>query len=98
MKKITSEYFHQWMETYGQASAENNPQASASRFAENSAYFEIHAFKENIGIARWQSRFTVVESGKRLALDCVFLVEFDDDGKCSEFRGWWHIQEARELP
>lgn len=54
---------------------------------------EILAVRDNIGIARWQSRFTVIESGKRLALDCLFVVEFDDDGLCQIFREWWHIRE-----
>jgi len=47
--------------------------------------------KISLGIARWQSKFTNLQSGKRVALDCVFLVEFDDDGKCSVFREWWHL-------
>lgn len=55
--------------------------------------FEILSAKDQLGIARWQSKFTVIESGKRLALDCLFVVEFDNDGLCQTFRQWWHIQD-----
>jgi hypothetical protein len=118
MNALTHERFRQWMETYGRASAENDPQTSANLFAENAAYyetpfaepmigrdaiyeywnkgaknlkdkestFEILSAKDRLGIARWQSRFTVIESGKRFALDCLFVVEFNDDGLCQTFR------------
>jgi len=58
--------------------------------------FEILAVKANLGIARWQSNFTVIESNKHLELDCLFVVEFDDDGLCQTFREWWHIQEVKK--
>lgn len=54
---------------------------------------EILAVKDKIGIARWQSRFTVIESRKRLALDCLFVVEFDEAGLSQTFREWWHFRE-----
>ena len=56
--------------------------------------FEILVVNGNLGIARWQSKFTVIESGKRLGLDCLFAVEFNDGGLCQTFREWWHIQET----
>ena len=124
MKPLTMETFKVWLESYGRASRENDPQASANLFAEDARYYEtpfdkpmigrdaIHKYWEkgaqnlkdkessyeafsvqgNLGIARWQSRFTVIESGKRLALDCIFLVLFDENDKCTEFREWWHIK------
>jgi hypothetical protein len=125
MKTLTFDTFDRWLNDYGRASAENNPQASAALFAEDASYYEtpfaepivgreaiyqywrkgaqrltdksssyeILAAKDNLGIARWQAEFTVIESGKRLALDCLFLVEFDDNDKCSIFREWWHLRE-----
>ena len=125
MKSLTLEAFKTWMDTYGKASAENNPLASANLFAQDARYdespfdepiigrdaiyeywnkgaktvkdkesaFEILSMQDHLGIARWQSKFTVIESGKRLALDCLFLVEFDDEGLCKIFREWWHIRE-----
>ena len=125
MNTLTHEHFHQWMETYGRASAENDPQASTNLFAQNAVYyetpfaepmvgresiyeywnkgaqalkdkkstFEILSAQDQHGIARWQSQFTVIESNKRLALDCLFVIEFNDEGLCQTFREWWHIQE-----
>ena len=60
---------------------------------EKTSCYEILALKNNIGIARWQSRFTLVESGQRLALDCLFVVEFNQAGLCQTFREWWHVRE-----
>lgn len=126
MNALTYAHFHQWMETYGRASAENDPQASASLFAQDAAYyetpfaepmlgrdaicaywrsaaqnledkestFEILAVHGDLGIARWRSQFTVIGSGKHLALDCLFAVGFNDRGLCQTFREWWHIQET----
>ncbi len=55
-------------------------------------YYQILSVKDNLGIARWQSKFTDVKSGKRYALDCLFLVEFDNHFRCSMFREWWHLK------
>lgn len=65
----------------------------AQKFQDKESAFEILAVKKNRGIARWQSKFTVVETGKRLALDCLCVVEFNADGLCETFREWWHMQE-----
>lgn len=58
----------------------------AQTLKDKTSSYEVLAVKENLGIARWQSEFTVVKSGKWVALDCVFFIEFDDDGKCNVFR------------
>jgi hypothetical protein len=125
MSALTREYFQQWLGTYGRASAENDPQASANLFAQDACYyetpfdapmvgreaifqywdkgartlmgkestFEILAVQDQRGIARWQTQFTIIESDKHLALDCLFMVEFNEKGKCHTFREWWHIRE-----
>lgn len=62
----------------------------AKTLKDKESCYEILAIKENLGIARWQSKFTVIDSDKRVALDCLFLVEFDEHEKCSVFREWWH--------
>lgn len=69
----------------------------AQRLKDKGAAYEILAVKDNLGIARWRSKFTVMVSSKRLVLDCLFVVEFDDDEKCSLFREWWHIRQIDEL-
>jgi hypothetical protein len=65
----------------------------AQELKDKESTFETLSVQDNLGIARWQSKFTVIESGKRFALDCLFVIEFDDDGLCHTFREWWHIQE-----
>jgi hypothetical protein len=45
--------------------------------------------------SRWQSKFTVIKSGECLALDCLFVAEFNEEGLCQIFREWWHIQDAK---
>lgn len=124
MKSLNLEVFNTWLEAYGRASAEDDPQASAELFARNAKYYEtpfdepmvgrdaiykywemgtksfkdkestyeILSMKGNLGIARWVSKFTDIKSGKRLVLDCIFLVEFDNNGRCSTFREWWHLK------
>jgi hypothetical protein len=64
----------------------------ARALKDKDAAHEILAVKGNLGIARWQSKFTEITSGRRLALDCLFLVEFDEDNLCCVFREWWHLR------
>jgi hypothetical protein len=129
MKKLKIQQFAEWLDTYGRASKENDPQASADLFSLDARYYEtpfdepligrdaiyqywsqgaralkdkensyeIFSVKDNLGIARWQSQFTVINSGKRLALDCLFLVEFDENGLCRVFREWWHTREMESI-
>ena len=56
---------------------------------------EVLAFSGDTGIARWRASFTRVPSGVRVELDGIFLVTFDDAGRCHEFREWWHRRESR---
>ncbi len=66
----------------------------AQKLTDKESSFEILSVENDRGIARWGSKFTVIESGKRLALDCLFVVEFNDEGLCQTFREWWHIRDA----
>jgi hypothetical protein len=126
MSPLEVELFRAWMEAYGKASRENDPQASANLFAQDALYYEspfeepllgrediyeywrkgshnlrdkqsiyeILAVRDHLGIARWQAQFTVIESGKHFVLDCIFVVEFNEDGLCQTFREWWHIRDG----
>lgn len=60
--------------------------------------YEMLAVKANRGIARWQRKYVSNKSGSHVALDGVFLVDFDDQGKCTLFREWWHRQEIDSNP
>ena len=122
MTSITRESFQAWLEAYGRASRENDPQASADLFTPDAEYYEspfseplvgreaiyqywaagarnlkdkvsdyeLLALQGNLGIAHWQAQFFNVKTGKHVALDCLFLVEFDENQKCHRFREWWH--------
>jgi hypothetical protein len=52
----------------------------AQKLKDKELAFEILSVENNRGIARWQFKFTVIESGKRLALACLFVAEFNDEG------------------
>lgn len=67
---------------------------AAQKLRDKKSTFEVVSVQDHRGIARWSSQFTVIESGKRLALDCLFVVEFNDQGLCQTFREWWHIYEC----
>lgn len=69
----------------------------AAAYIDKVSSHEILAVKANVGIAHWVSNFTRAESKKRLVLDCIFIVEFDRDGKCTIFCEWWHLQEVDPL-
>ena len=66
----------------------------AKSFKDKESIYEILSVKGNQGIARWVSKFTDIKSGKRFALDCLSLVESDNNSKCKLFREWWHLREA----
>jgi len=63
----------------------------AQALKDKQSTYEVYSVKDHLGIARWHSQFTVVQNGIRMGLDCLFLVAFDEDGLCSEFREWWHV-------
>ena len=130
MSALTPEAFDAWLDAYGRASAEDDPDASAALFSPDARYsespfdepivgreairrhweagvrrltdkrssYEVLAVREEVGIARWRSSFTVVASGERVALDCLFVARFGEDGTCVEFREWWHRGPADEAP
>ena len=52
--------------------------------------YEVLATTETVGIAHWHSGFTRLTSNSAVELDGIFLVKLDADGKCTEFREWWH--------
>jgi ketosteroid isomerase-like protein len=52
--------------------------------------YEVLATTEAGGIAHWRSGFTRLTSNSAVELDGIFLMKFDADDKCTEFREWWH--------
>lgn len=46
----------------------------------------------NTGIAHWSANFDVAPEGTNIELDGIFVLEFDEDGKCRRLREWWHLK------
>lgn len=67
----------------------------ARNLKDKESTFEIIALKDNLGIARWVSKFIIIEKNRRVALDCIFLVEFDEENRCKVFREWWHLIDIK---
>ena len=45
------------------------------------------------GVARWWASFKSIRSGTSVELDGIIFVRMDADGRCEEFREWWHFRE-----
>jgi ketosteroid isomerase-like protein len=50
------------------------------------------------GFARWQATFVRVRNGASVELDGVLAARFAADGRCCEFREWWHRRESPPAP
>jgi hypothetical protein len=57
--------------------------------------YDVVATTGETGIARWTSSFTRVPSGIAVKLDGVLIAQFDGEGRCTEFREWWHRDETQ---
>ena len=65
--------------------------SDATRYQEGVEFsYEVLATTEDGGIAHWHVGFTRLTSDSAVELDGIFLVELDADGRCTEFREWWH--------
>ncbi len=65
--------------------------SDATRYQEGIEFsYEILATTENAGIAHWHTEFTRLIADSTVELDGIFVVELDADGRCAEFREWWH--------
>lgn len=51
---------------------------------------EALAFAANTGVAHWSAEFRRTPTGRRVRLDGVFVLTFDEAGLCSVLREWWH--------
>ena len=47
-----------------------------------------------LGAAHWSCAFTRAGTGRRVHLDGVLVVQFDESGKALSFREWWHSDEG----
>ena len=69
---------------------------AAQTLVDKESSYEILAVQEQRGVARWQAQFTSLETAQRFHLDCIFLVEFDEQSLCRTFREWWHIHNIEQ--
>ena len=53
---------------------------------------KLIAVNGNTGVAHGKATFRVASSGATLALDGVFVLEFDASGQCQSLREWWHLK------
>jgi ketosteroid isomerase-like protein len=53
---------------------------------------QVIAVTGNTGVAHWKATFRVASTGATLALDGVFVLEFDAAGQCKSLREWWHLK------
>lgn len=56
--------------------------------------FDVVAVVEDRGLSHWTASFVRVPSGVRVRLDGILAARFDPNGRCVEFREWWHRQET----
>ena len=56
--------------------------------------YEILAITPDHGIARWWASFVIVPQGLKTRLDGIFVIAFDDHGKCTRLREWWHKHQT----
>lgn len=49
------------------------------------------------GYARWQATFVRLPGRSSVELDGVLAARFAADGRCCEFREWWHRRESPPL-
>jgi hypothetical protein len=53
---------------------------------------EVVGLVDSTGIATWSAEFDLDSTGGHVELDGVFLLEFDDQGRCTTLREWWHAR------
>lgn len=52
--------------------------------------YEIQSVASDQGIAHWSAEFIRAASGRRVRLDGILVLHFDEDGQCTLLREWWH--------
>lgn len=58
----------------------------------------ICGLEGDTGCAHWRATFLRVPGGSFVELDGVLAACFAADGRCCEFREWWHRRETPAAP
>jgi hypothetical protein len=45
------------------------------------------------GVAEWRATFRLASSDATIDLDGAFVLTFDDEGRCTSLREWWHVRQ-----
>jgi hypothetical protein len=53
---------------------------------------EVVGVFDGSGVALWSARFERTSTGAPVELNGVFLLEFDDQMRCTSLREWWHAR------
>jgi hypothetical protein len=52
---------------------------------------EVLMVDHDRAVAHWWVSLFRVKTGERTKSDGIFVLEFDEDGRCRSLREWWHI-------
>ena len=61
----------------------------------HSSFHEVLAVTDGQGVARWTCRFVRNGTGREVRLEGILTVRMGPEGRCREFREWWHSRENR---
>ena len=83
-----------WLERYGDAWERKDTDAFTDLFTADARYYWT-PFQRKIGREAIAEAFRGAvanqrATGKAVDLDGVLIVTYGPDGRCSEFREWWH--------
>lgn len=56
--------------------------------------YEILKTYNNVGYCKWNASFVRKATGKKVLLDGIFEVTFNESGRGKIFREWWHRKES----
>lgn len=48
---------------------------------------------DDTGVAEWSATFRTASTGATIELNGVFVLQFDDAGRCTSLREWWHVRQ-----
>lgn len=54
---------------------------------------KILSVTDDTGIAHWTTSFVRIPGEVKVWLDGIFIVLLNHEGKCTEFKEWWHRKE-----
>jgi hypothetical protein len=54
--------------------------------------YQIISVSDNTATVMWDNWFRETSGGEESHLNGVFVIEFDDDGRCRVFRQWWFAE------